>query len=247
MQHEKWRENDSKLLTVAWFSTGASSAVAIKLAIDSVDRIIYNHISDQHHDSMRFLHDCEKWFGREIEILHAPFDVNTACKKSGFVNGPYGANCTVTLKKKVRAEWEKKHEDFHLRYVWGLDAGEVARVARIEKAMPAQEHVFPLIDRGMTKSAAHKVLKASGVKRPEMYTLGYSNNNCIGCVKGGKGYWNHIRIDFPEVFKARAKMEREVGASCLNGIYLDELHPDCGRHAPPVVGDCGILCELMAI
>lgn len=31
-----------------------------------------------------------------------------------------------------------------------------------------------------------------------MYDLGYANNNCIGCVKGGIGYWNKIRIDFPE-------------------------------------------------
>ncbi len=37
-----------------------------------------------------------------------------------------------------------------------------------------------------------------------MYDLGYPNNNCIGCVKGGMGYWNKIRKDFPEVFQKRA-------------------------------------------
>ena len=42
-----------------------------------------------------------------------------------------------------------------------------------------------------------------------MYDMGYPNNNCIGCVKGGMGYWNHIRKDFPEVFDSRAKLERE--------------------------------------
>ena len=55
-----------------------------------------------------------------------------------------------------------------------------------------------------------------GIKRPIMYDLGYSNNNCIGCVKGGMGYWNKIREDFPEVFQARAKLEREIGRSCKN-------------------------------
>jgi len=94
---------------------------------------------------------------------------------------------------------------------------------------------------------AHKILKASGIKRPAMYDLGYNNNNCIGCVKGGMGYWNHIRIDFPEVFEARAKMERLIGASCIRGVYLDELDPERGRHTPPVVEDCGVLCEAIKL
>ena len=33
--------------------------------------------------------------------------------------------------------------------------------------------------------------------------MGYNNNNCIGCIKGGMGYWNKIRVDFPEVFEKR--------------------------------------------
>lgn len=62
-----------------------------------------------------------------------------------------------------------------------------------------------------------------------MYDLGYHNNNCVGCVKGGMGYWNRIRIDFPEVFRKMAELEREIGHSCINGVYLDELAPGRGR------------------
>jgi len=113
--------------------------------------------------------------------------------------------------------------------------------------MPDVQHLFPLIDRSISKEHAHEILAASGIRRPAMYDLGYHNNNCVGCVKGGMGYWNKIRVDFPEVFAARAKMERIAGATCLNGIYLDELEPERGRHEPPIVGDCGILCELLAL
>ena len=42
-------------------------------------------------------------------------------------------------------------------------------------------------------------------------------------------------------------MERKIGASCINGTFLDELDPEAGRHAPPIVPDCGIFCELMEI
>lgn len=59
-----------------------------------------------------------------------------------------------------------------------------------------------------------------------MYDLGYPNNNCVGCVKGGMGYWNKIRVDFPEVFERRARQEREIGHSCIKGVFLDELDPN---------------------
>lgn len=77
-----------------------------------------------------------------------------------------------------------------------------------------------------------------------MYDLGYSNNNCIGCVKGGAGYWNKIREDFPEVFKARAEMERDIGHSILKDCFLDELPEDKGKMSEEVMEECSILCQL---
>lgn len=41
---------------MSWFSAGASSAVATKMA--NPDRIIYIDIADQHTDTMRFVRDC---------------------------------------------------------------------------------------------------------------------------------------------------------------------------------------------
>ena len=78
-----------------------------------------------------------------------------------------------------------------------------------------------------------------------MYDLGYPNNNCIGCVKGGMGYWNKIRVDFPEVFAQRAKQERAIGHSCIKGIFLDELEPNRGRMNLEVMEDCSIACQVL--
>ena len=233
--------------TVSWFSAGVSSAVATKLAIDEIDHIVYIHIDDQHEDTLRFVDECEQWFGRPIERLQSPYKtVEKACLAAGgrgYINGPGGAACTLRLKKRVRQHWEKGHPGL-LRYVWGLDANEKDRADRIEtETMPDNEHIFPLIDQKITKEQAHEILTASGIKRPAMYDLGYHNNNCVGCVKGGMGYWNKIRQDFPEVFEQRAKMERKIKATCIKDVYLDELDPERGRHQGPIVGDCGILCE----
>jgi hypothetical protein len=243
--------------TVSWFSAGVSSAVATRLAINDygVDQIIYIDIEDQHNDSIRFVNDCEQWFGQPIDIIRAPYGtVENACLAAGgrgWINGPGGAACTRFLKKRVRKEWERDNSELNLRYVWGLDADEASRAERIEDAMTYCRHLFPLINHpsgnGMGKEVAHAVLKASGIRRPAMYDMGYHNNNCVGCVKGGMGYWNKIRVDFPGVFESRARLERRIGASCIKGIFLDELDPERGRDAGPIVGDCGIMCELMAI
>jgi len=208
--------------TVSWFSAGVSSAVATKLAIDRVDKIFYIHIENQHPDTMRFVRDCERWFGKPVEVLQSPYkSVENVCRCKRFINGPSGACCTRLLKKMVRQQYEYELPPFiHLNYVWGMDLLETQRCARLQETMPDFGHIFPLIENNLTKEAAHKLLFANGIKRPLMYDLGYHNNNCVGCVKGGKGYWNKIRTDFPEAFTQMALLEREIGASCIRGGVL---------------------------
>lgn len=238
------------MITVSWFSAGVSSAVATKLLINNIDKIIYIHIDDHHSDTVRFVRDCEKWFGKPVKTIQSPYkSVNNALLGAGgrgYVNGPAGAPCTRFLKRRVRREWEIKQKD-SLSYVWGMDVSESHRVERLKAAMPEQEHLFPLIKKGVTKEGAHKILKASGIKRPMMYGLGYHNNNCVGCVKGGMGYWNKIRTDFPNVFAKRAKIERRIGGTCIKGVYLDELDANRGRHKDPICDECGIFCETMSL
>jgi hypothetical protein len=237
------------VLTVSYFSAGVSSAVATKLAIDQIDRIIYTHIDNQHPDTMRFVKDCEAWFEKPVEIVQSQYfktieDVFRAAGCFKF-KGIY-ARCTDKLKRDVRKRIEYEI-DSEITAIWGLDIEETERAERIRHSMPKHGHCFPLIDRNISKEHAHEILAASGIKRPAMYDLGYHNNNCIGCVRGSMGYWNKIRIDFPMVFAARAAMERELGYSIIKDVYLDELDPGRGRHDAPITGDCGILCEIMAL
>lgn len=234
--------------TVSWFSAGVSSAVATKLAMEKYPdiKIIYIHIEDQHPDTIRFVNDCEIWFGKKIERLQSKLkSVENACLSFGYVNGIGGAKCTQVLKKRIRKEWERDNNP--TRYVWGFDSSkrERIRAERVQEAMPEVEHYYPLIEKEITKEIAHGLLRQAGIKRPAMYELGYQNNNCIGCVKGGRGYWNKIRQDFPEVFERRKKMERIIGHSCINGCYLDELPLDSGREQIEILEDCGIFCELL--
>lgn len=234
--------NDKKV--ICWFSGGVSSFIAAYLCKDWIDEILYIDIDDQHPDTMRFLHDCEKVLGKEIKVLKSNYStVNNVIKQFRFINSPYGAKCTQILKKRVRQEWEATQKDFQLIYVWGYDEHEKHRADRLQGAMIEYEHKFPLIDEKISKTKAHGLLWKLGIKRPVMYDMGYQNNNCIGCVKGGMGYWNKIRVDFPEVFAERARLEREVGASCIKGVFLDGLDPNRGRIEDEIMEECGIMCQ----
>ena len=230
-------------MKVSWFSAGVSSFIATYLERETIDKVLYIHIDDQHTDTMRFVKDCEKALGKEIEILQSKYkSVDNVIKQFRFINGPYGARCTDVLKKRVRKKWE--HGKGRITYVWGYDSTEKHRAERLLESMPEYDHVFPLIDRSISKEDAHGMIRELGIKRPAMYDIGYSNNNCVGCVKGGMGYWNRIRQDFPEVFNRMASREREIGNSCIKEVFLDELDPDRGRMEDEITEDCSIICQL---
>ena len=231
---------------VVWLSAGVSSFIAGYLVKDIVTDWIYIDIADQHPDSMRFIKDCEKAIGCEVQILKSKkYDcVEDVIRKHKLINSPYGAPCTGMLKKQVRKIWEREHLGDELTYIWGFDLDEKHRAESIVQNFPEFNHMFPLIDKQLSKQDCHGILQRMGIKRPVMYDLGYQNNNCLGCVKGGMWYWNQIRKDFPEVFKARAELEREVGHSCINGVFLDELDPTAGRKSEEITGDCGVICYL---
>lgn len=239
-----------KKLKVCWISAGVSSFIAGYLVRDTVDEFLYIPIKDQHEDSDRFIEDCEKALGRPIKPIKSEeySCVGDVVRTFRFIVSPYGAKCTEVLKKRVRKKWEWEHRDYDITYVWGMDLNEQHRADRLMETMTDFHHEFPLIDRQLTKADAHGICASLGVKRPAMYDMGYSNNNCLGCVKGGIGYWNRIRNDFPEVFADRAKMEREIGHSILHDekgpIFLDELDPERGRMSEEIMEDCSIFCSI---
>ena len=238
-------------MIISWFSAGVSSAVATKKSIEKWDnvQVCYIHIDSQHPDTMRFVMECEKWFGRKITILQSNYKtIIDVFRQFRYINGVAGAKCTGILKKRVRLEYEQdlfvRENSKNIEYIWGYDLSEKHRADRVLETMPQYSHRFPLIEEKIAKKEAHFIIEKAGIKRPAMYELGYNNNNCIGCVKGGKGYWNKIRKDFPEQFSEMAKVEREVGASCINGTYLDELKEGEGRHDIKIIAECDLLCQM---
>lgn len=233
--------------TVAWFSAGAASAVATKLAIadDPHTVVVYCDTRSEHPDNARFLTDCAKWFDRPIQVLQSKRYLDTwdVWRKRRYIVGVQGALCTVELKKRLRQEFEQPDD----RQVFGYTAEEAGRVERFRNANPDVTLVTPLIDRGLRKADCLAMVENAGIELPAMYRLGYHNSNCVPCPHGGLGYFNKIRRDFPDEDDRMAAMEREVGHACNKDadgpVWLDELDPDRGS-LDEIVGECSLLCVL---
>jgi hypothetical protein len=235
--------------TLVWFSAGAASAVATKLVLsEDLDEVVVAYVDpgSEHPDNERFIQDCEKWFDRGVVRLRSEKYADTwqVFEERRFLVGPEGALCTGELKKKVRYAFERA-DDIQ---VFGYTAEEGHRAARFREQNPGVTLRTPLIERELSKSDCLALVERAGIELPAMYLLGYRNNNCIGCVKGGMGYWNKIRVDFPEVFDRMAKLERHLGRSVIRAdgeaVFLDELDPHRGDHQEPDM-DCSLTCAIV--
>ena len=151
------------------------------------------------------------------------------------------------LKKGVRKEYERPGD----RQVFGFTAEEADRYDRFLDSNNVDVWV-PLIERALGKGDCLGMLKGAGIELPAMYAMGYHNNNCIGCVKGGAGYWNKIRVDFPDTFERMAQMEEHLGRTVckieIDGapvrIPLRALPLDVGDYPKEQQIECSFFCAM---
>jgi hypothetical protein len=162
------------------------------------------------------------------------------------MSGPTGAVCTVELKKRARQEWERNNKaDWH---VLGFTVDERHRFDRF--VLSERDNVLPvLIDAGLTKQGCLNMILAAGIQPPRIYSKGFPNANCIGCVKAtSPTYWSLVRKEYPDVYADRAAQSRGLGVRLVRyknkRMFLDELPEGAtGRPLKNMQIDCGIFCE----
>ena len=236
---------------VVQFSCGAASAVAAKLTIAKYpDALVVNaFITEEHEDNRRFLADVERWLGCTITVLRdekygaSAYEV---FRRSRYTKGMYGAPCSRALKRDLLDRWCDPRDIPVLGYT-------AEEQDRADGFLDTQGGVgeFPLIDAGLDKAACLAMVERAGLVLPLMYRMGYSNANCVGCVKGGAGYWNKIRRDFPERFEEMCRIEETIGPAAYlmrdrgTGMRfsLRQLDPEAGRHNT-ILPECGFACEI---
>ena len=222
---------------VSWFSCGVTSTVSTILTLEKYKDIVivYCETGSEHPDNERYIKDCEKLFEQKIiKIKNPKFkNIYDVWDYTGYIENPYGAKCTLELKKKPRLEFQDKENDLQ---IFGYINDEPKRIKKFLNNNKDINIELPLVDNNISKDDCFKKIKDLDIVLPMMYRLGYRNNNCIGCVKGAKGYWNKIRKDFPDIFEKTAQYEEAYGTKLLNvtenykvrRITLRELDKDRG-------------------
>lgn len=243
---------------VCQFSCGAASAVATKLALAKYGQtndvqIVNAFLKEEHEDNRRFASDCEHWFGRHINVLSDQkygSSIIQVFKRKQFLKGPRGAPCSRALKRDVLNAWMRPGDIM----VFGYTMEEEDRLDDFRERNPGMQVIAPLIDAGLGKEDCKAMVSRAGIVLPTMYLMGYDNANCIGCIKGGEGYWRAIREDFPIHFEAICLLQDEIGPGSWflryrSGPRKEERFPLRELPKGPVVRNegipsCSFFCEM---
>lgn len=236
---------------VSWFSCGAASAVATKLAISQAPgpvEIAYCETGSEHPDNERFFADCEHWFGQAITRLKSEKYVDTwdVWERRRYLAGISGAPCTVEMKVSPRLLFQRP-TDIHA-FGYTADAADRQRANRFWDTYPELTMMAPLIGHELDKAACLSIVQGAGIALPVMYGLGFHNNNCLPCVKAtSPAYWALFREHFPDKFERMAKLSRSLGTRLcrIKNVrrFIDEIpldHPTTNPIAPA----CDFLCHV---
>lgn len=239
---------------LAWFSSGAASAVMTKLALRDDPTVVPVNCDlheSEDEDNERFLNDCVRWFNAPITRISSGeyLSIDEVFEDKKFLASIYGAPCTREMKRIPRLEFQRDG-DVHL-FGYTADAADVKRAANFKANSPGLTIRFPLIERGLTKEACFALLEQVGIKRPRIYDMGYPNGNCPGCVKASSpDYWALVRLRHPEVFARRAEQCRRFGAKLARindeRIFIDDIPADWPV-LNPIVPSCDFLCHLSGL
>jgi hypothetical protein len=231
---------------IAWFSSGAASAVATKLS--NPDVIVMCDTGSEDADNMRFLHDCVKWLGQSVEIINSTKYKNTwdVWERKQYISGIKGAPCTGALKIEPRLKFQRE-DDIHI-FGYTCDKNDVNRAEALRDNWPDLNIETPLIERGLTKAACLAMIEGAGIKPPRVYAMGFPNANCIPCCKAtSPAYWALIRKEFPDEFERMNVLSRKLSARLARvnneRVFIDEVPMD-QETTEPLAPYCDFLCQL---
>lgn len=197
---------------VCHFSCGAASAIATKLAIAKYGHeritIINAFVKEEDEDNRCFLADCEVWFQHPVTVVRDTkygASAREVWRQKRYMNGPFGASCSMLLKREVIAESCLPDDQFVMGFV--IDEKNQDRIERGR----AVGWLMPCIDANLTHADCRGMVERAGLTLPRRYSQGYGNGNCVGCCKGGEKYWRKTRIDSPNDFIEVAQIQKEIG------------------------------------
>ena len=191
-------------------------------------------------DLYRFLNETVEFLGCELEVLSHGKDVWGVFEDTKFVGNSrvdicsrvlkrdiinnyittkYGVKervyitkddgspvLTKTGRKQYRSSFLPKEDvEIHL----GIDATEGHRLTAVQERMAPWKYVSTLVEDGIF--VYKNFSEQFGIKKPRLYDLGFSHNNCGGfCVKAGLGHFKILYEMLPDRYKEHEEKEERL-------------------------------------
>lgn len=157
------------------------------------------------------------------------------------------ALCSMELKQKVLDNWMREHCDkaTTIAYV-GIDWTEQHRYVRLARRRGEQgwRYEAPLCDPPyITKDTLFRLLADAGIKRPRLYDMGFSHNNCAGfCVRAGAGHFINLLRLMPERYRFHEDLEEEFREQVRAGATILTMTED-GKRTPMTLRELRLAVE----
>lgn len=150
--------------TLIWWSTGAASYVAAKIALRQYPGalVVRCETSNEDPDNYRFEADAMARLGVEVTIIRSTeySSVRDVWEKRKFIAGPKGAPCTGEMKIAPRLAFQRP-DDLHV-FGYTADAKDRDRFETLKKNFFELTVAAPLLDAGITKEGTLAGWPASG-------------------------------------------------------------------------------------
>lgn len=216
---------------VVGYSGGVTSAWCLDWALRTFQRTevvaLYHDTKREHQDTYRYLRQMAERLGIAITERSDGRSVEEVEDDENALANNRMAFCSRILKVAQRDLYFDELRAAgvgDIVLVLGFGGKEDQRIQRatMNAARGGYSVRFPLAEEGVTKQQCADWSNALGVPLPAMY-LWSDHANCVGCRRGGKGYWLAVKENEPAVYWAAADREQAFGHTFLKDTSLDRL------------------------
>lgn len=166
-------------------------------------------------DAYRFLRESSPLIGGKLEWVSAGKDIWRVFEDRRYMGNSRVDPCSEFLKREMARKWieERFKPDEVILYI-GMDWTEAHRSVKNIKFWEPYKVEFPMMDEPyLDKEQMCRWVESLGVKRPRLYELGFSHNNCGGfCVKAGLGQFYLLLKTMPDRYAYHETKQEELFA-----------------------------------
>lgn len=203
---------------VVFYSGGIGSfGAAYKLIKNGVSRddiiLLFTDTLMEDLDLYRFLKETTDYLKVPLTYIADGRDPWQIFFDVRFLGNNFVDPCSKILKRDLARKWVKSNfKPNEVTLYLGIDWTESHRWHRSQKYWLPYDVQAPLcVEPYIEKEELFNILKENDVKKPRLYEMGYSHNNCGGfCIKQGQGTYKKLLEIMPERYRYHEQQEKEI-------------------------------------